>query len=243
VIDRVLDRPELHDLQQADYFLDDRKIVIEVKSFTENRTRATQAVIDKWRRRRDWPLFHGELGLATVLNRHPRRDDVVREIANAMTKSAKAAFEKGNRQIRDTKRFFNLPNAMGVLLFLNDGVDLLDPSVLGRTFAEQIRRRDADGGRRFESVDSVVIISWAHAVADEHGTELMPVFWCSADTLTEAEQEQSFERWLLVKWASFLDRPITHGGELKSEADLDSLRLRGKRSPDVLDGDAQWADE
>jgi hypothetical protein len=238
-IDHLSDRPEHHGLQQADYFLAERRIIVEVKSLTDDRITAAQVVLDRWRCRPDWPLLAGRLSLGYALSRYLHREEVMQQLVQSLTKSVATAFENANRQLRDTKHFFELPHAMGVVLFLNEGVDLLEPSVLGSAMSGLMQKKRGNGARRFESVDSVILISWAHNVADANGEERSPVFWLSAETLSTEEQEKAFERWFLTEWAAFLGQPIMHGGELASVTDLDSLRIRARRERTVLDAGRQ----
>src|SRR5262245_19225433 len=113
-IDRLPGVDTLIGTQRADYIHSDRNIIIELKSLADDRVSAAQKVIDRWRRRPDWPLMQGELTLGDILKLHPLGEQLAKEVIEAINRSVVRAFENANRQIRDTKVAFARVDPMGV---------------------------------------------------------------------------------------------------------------------------------
>lgn len=73
-IDDLLKAEEQKTAQKADFFLDDRNVVLELKSLQKEQDWRVQKVLDRWRKERDWPDFVGQLNLVDALKDYPRHE-------------------------------------------------------------------------------------------------------------------------------------------------------------------------
>jgi hypothetical protein len=230
-IDRLtLPRPAKH----ADYFLCDRKVVVEIKSITEDRVGAASGILDKWRAEADWPLVYGSPAIQQVLQRHPRGAQVNEELFTAVTSSVEWNFEKANRQIRETIDCFGLPGAYGVLFLLNQDVDLLDPKVLASKLGQLLEKKLPGGDVRFPYIDSVLVFTWAHKIVGDDSVEMSPIVAVSRPLEANEAPGRTFENYLMGEWASFLGVPITYAGYHTAPGEFLRLKIAGKSPPPVL---------
>ncbi|MBK7876012.1 MAG: hypothetical protein IPJ77_09710 [Planctomycetes bacterium] len=223
--------------RKADYFLDERRIVIEVKLLTDSRIDSVRETMDSWRREPDWPLFRGELSVAEIAAMHPRGPELHRALFVAASKVIGRCARNANEQIGETVRVFRLGAPQGVLLLLNESVDILEPGMLGTAAMNAIRAMKADGTRELAHLDGVIIISWAHEVRSPNGELASPVIWIASEDLTAGEREGAFETYFIREWSDFLRLPLHDGGLIESPDQVNAIGAHTPRPPIVLDGD------
>src|SRR5215213_8892823 len=90
---------------RADYFLQARHIVVEIKSLKTDTAHKMQPLLAPHMQR---PEFRAvpSLGLDGVLEKVPDGDQIRDALYRAITESVEGAVEKAKRQVRETKRTF-----------------------------------------------------------------------------------------------------------------------------------------
>ncbi len=99
-----------------------------------------------------------------VLDRLPDGGEIREEIYRARTQPVERAFEKANRQIRVTRETFKLSLGYGLVVFLNERVNILLPTSVLKRVAQSILKRDQSAKPRYEAVDAVWLLNEAHGV-------------------------------------------------------------------------------
>lgn len=108
----------------ADYFFRNRTIVAELKCLEKDYMRKEQighkveALIDEWAAR---GRLRPEHVSGNSININAIGEDCAMEVFKLYFKPIKRAVEKANRQIRQTKKYFNLPDSKGLVIVANDG--------------------------------------------------------------------------------------------------------------------------
>lgn len=220
--------------QRADYFLRDRSIIVEVKEMCDSRVERARAVLDQWRTRPSWPLVYGKVSLRLALANHPERDRINSEIFDAITKSVEGAFEKANRQIRETRQAFAAPDAHGLLFLLNDSADLLDPSIFVATLNRMFTKRSPDGSHRYPDIDSALVVTWAHSAIDDAGRLASVILSMAPERPRDETRLESVESLLMEQWARFQRAPIERRAGLRNVAEIEAMRFRRKRGPPTI---------
>lgn len=150
--------------QKADYLIQDREVVVEVKSVQKDMTDDFRRALEPFTREQDWPVFYGKANVAPFLERHPRRSEIMPVLLKATTRALDDQITKANKQIRETKRTFELPHAAGLVVYLNDRSEVVAPNVIAHRVDSMFRSRHADGRTRFSSIHAVLIVSATHFV-------------------------------------------------------------------------------
>jgi hypothetical protein len=133
-IDALMSSATADDKQRADYLMLNRSCIIERKTLqVEPAQRAA---------------------LAT------KRD---RKSILKFTRVFEKILSKANKQIGDSREYFELPNAVGLLTILNQGAGSLNTDFFRARMYDLFRKR-ADGSVRFPNIDVVVWLSDIHAV-------------------------------------------------------------------------------
>jgi hypothetical protein len=233
-IDKLPMTEEQQEALKADFFLFEREVVVEVKELVDDRVERARAVIDKWRARPGWPLVYGEAGIQEVLKHHPLGRHVSEELFAAVTASIENAFRDANRQIRETKKAFGLQDSHGILMLVNEAVDLFEPKVLAGKLSRLFLKKEQDGKPRFPHVDTVLIVTGAHSVRGADGRARSIIIAMTPQLHEPNNPLDSLEHLIMEQWAAFLNRPLEHGGVLTTPEDLKALRVEGKKPPLVL---------
>jgi hypothetical protein len=162
VIDDLDLTREQQQAQKADFFFQGRTIIGELKSLKTDTAGKVDVILEPYRDAPEWPHFFGEVELHKVINALPNKDELNRKIFSAVTDSIEGVMEKANRQIRTTKKTFDLPDAGGLLIILNDLVDILSPDMLVHRVGRCFGKKTAEGQVRFPEITVVWAINAAH---------------------------------------------------------------------------------
>lgn len=192
---------EQQEAQKADYFLANRTIIGELKALYEDTTSKMEAILAPYRETPEWPIFFGEQELEKVLQHLPDRDRIRATIFRAITRSIEAVVEKANRQIRETKRTFDLPEAGGLLIIVNDAVDILAPDVVMYRIRRALNKR-RDGKLRYENVSAVMLIGGTHYTQLKPDLKGIPIL-IIPNAVPQAARVEAFIGELNRKWAAF----------------------------------------
>jgi hypothetical protein len=113
--------------EKADYLLYDRGLVLEVKYLTEDRGRTVSEKLNELANSDpSFPQFFGTIHVEEVIRSHRDRENFRHWICNYAAKTLADIVRKANRQIRMTKEALDLERSTGVLVLLNEGVQLYD---------------------------------------------------------------------------------------------------------------------
>jgi hypothetical protein len=215
---------------KADYFFDNRKVIGELKALYTDATTKVEAILAPYRKTPEWPIFFGEQDLQKILRQLPDGARLGARIIDAITDSIEGVVEKANRQIRTTKETFGLPDAGGLLIILNDAVDILSPDLVTRRVRKALNKRTADGGPRFPHVSAVLLIGGAHYTQMTPSLKAMPILLLP-NTVPEAERVDEFVSVLNKKWSAFEGRPLIDlDPETASRLDFHRLSDDAKRA-------------
>jgi hypothetical protein len=194
---------------KADYFFDNRKVICELKALYTDVNDKVEAILAPYRETPEWPIFYGEQEIQKVLRNLPDGDKVGAKLMEALTDSIEAIVEKANRQIRATKETFGLPDAGGLLIIVNDTVDILSPDLITYRVRRALNKRTSGGESRFPHVSAVLLIGGAHYTQMTPTLKGMPLLLIP-NAVPEEEIVQAFVSVLNEKWSAFEGRPLIH---------------------------------
>ncbi len=206
-IDELSLTREQEEAQKADYFLANRTIIAELKALYEDTTSKMEAILAPYRETPEWPIFFGEQELERVLQHLPDHDRIRATIFRVITRSIEAVVEKANRQIRETKRTFDLPEAGGLLIIVNDAVDILAPDVVMYRIRRALNKRTRDGKLRYENVSAVMLIGGRHYTQLKPDLKGIPIL-IIPNAVPQAARVEAFIGELNRKWAAFERMPF-----------------------------------
>jgi len=164
-----LDFPEW--LQKADYLFRRRSIVCEIKTLeTETNDKLTPIL-----QAAGVQLPSGEFELTKVLEGRPDADELYWKCVNAITTAVKSGMDAANKQIADTKKAFDIPDADGLWIILHPKVHVLNPDVIMTRIARRLQKRNKAGGPAYDQITSYVLFSEIHKLKLSDGTMLSAI--------------------------------------------------------------------
>lgn len=193
--------------EKADFFLNDRGIICEIKSLENDPAWKGDQFLQKILKRPDSPIVVGRVGLRAFLENFPDPEELTREFSKRLTSSVEGTVKKANRQIRSTKAEFGLQDSRGLLVLLNERVPLFDPSTLQRTLEGVLTKRKKNGTVAFSQVECVLVIcsnhhkviqgqTWGFLIIIENGS------------VSGSELVADYAEFLTEQWADFLGIPL-----------------------------------
>jgi hypothetical protein len=183
--------------RKADFLLANREIIVELKTLTVDTSHKIEPAIDKHRDRDEFPLFYGEADLKKVLSHLPDGEEIHRRIYLSITRSVEEAVRSAEEQIDHTRHVLALPNAISMLVILNESVQVLDPTVVGYRVANLMNRKRT-GASRSPTLDFVWLLFESHSLG---GNATHPYF---PSMLIRGERASNFP------WFSAFHDDITH---------------------------------
>ena len=144
--------------KKADFFFAGRRIICEIKTLTTDTNDKIVRVLYEAGIR----LPDGSYAIHDVLADREDKDQLYRKCLNVMTTSVSDAVDDANRQIRETKKAFGIPEADGLLVLLHGRVAVLNPDVILKRVGERLNKRLACGASAHEHLNYVMLFSEVH---------------------------------------------------------------------------------
>jgi hypothetical protein len=193
--------------QNADYFFNNRNIIMELKCLEEERYFVLHETFQRLLDKKEIPLFQKGMTVGEVLKGHPKEAVIKDDILNRISASLEGALEKANRQIRETKKNFNLTDAEGVALLINIDNTILEPQIAVQQIHRLILKKGIDREYRYEELSMIIYVSHVHYQAEPGGRAMMPFFvTIRKDDLSELEK--TFLEEFKNKWSEFMGLPV-----------------------------------
>jgi hypothetical protein len=195
--------------QRADYLVANRRVVLELKTLKVDPSAKIEAELSQHRNRNDFPLIYGSVELPKILRHLPDGDKINQRIYRNISRSVETAVRGAETQISDTEEIFNLLKPVGLLVLLNESIDVLDPKVVVRKTSELLTRERTDGSMH-TSIDFVWLLFEGHAIETIDGSTARP------SILLEGPTANSFD-WFIpefnqiqIAWSAFNNTPLRH---------------------------------
>lgn len=198
---------EQRDANKADYLFDNRNVIGELKALQTDASDKVEKVLEPYRESPEWPLFYGKQEIQKIIGHLPNREEINRKLVEAVTDSVETVIKKANRQIRDTKKTFNLPGAGGLLIILNDLVEIISPDLIAYRVRKALNKRTPEGELRFPNVSAVLVIGGAHYAQLNSDLKGIPILVIPND-VPEAEKVEGFVSTLIREWSAFDGQPL-----------------------------------
>lgn len=214
IIDDLPLTPRQQAAQKGDYFFNSRTIIGEQKSLKISTAHKIETILKPYENTPEWPLFYGEQELHKIVNFLPDGEKINAKIIEAVTDSIETLIKKANRQIRVTKETFNLPSAGGLLIIVNDLVDILSPDMLALRVRRCLQKQTAAKEKRFQEITVVLAVNAVHYTQITPTLKAMPILIMPSG-LPDPNDIQSFAQVLAERWSTFEGKP-----HLKAAAEI-----------------------
>lgn len=228
--------------KRADYFLNQRRVIVELKSLETDPSGKVEIALEKRREDDDFPQFYGQADLMKVLEKLPDGNQLKEKIALRVTRSIKDAFQSAKRQLAVTRSSFDLPNSDGLLVLLNSAVDILDPRLVGRrcrALLDQFDPNDKHGG----SINHVWFIQATHHAGVRDGNNVVPSLFVESGHFPLSETSRIRIERLVQQRAAFEGVPFIGNADLSTLDHMESFARATKAAEEPQTRHEQWRAE
>lgn len=215
--------------RKADFLLAHRKVIVELKTLTDDPSHKVEATADKHRNREDWPLFYGTADVRKVLGNLPDGEAIYGKMANALGRSVETAVRSAEEQVTHTRRVLELPEAAGLLVILNDSVDVLGPYVVGHRVA-QLMRRPRTGNSDAEKLDFVWLLFESHVMGTVQGRPAVPCILINGEGKDRFPWFHALHQDLVARWAH-ANGGISVPGDAPDPSEIKFVPMREATAP------------
>jgi len=195
--------------QKSDFFIDNRTVIIEIKTLKTNPEHKVEKELEKHREREKFPLIYGQVDIYKILAYLPDGAEINAKIFEKTTRALEQGFRSANSQIRDTKTIFKIKNAIGLLVLLNDEIDFYDPKlIVGRI--SQMLEKEKNCHLRYNHITQVWIVNETHFLQINKDLKVIPSIIVNApNSDTYKDLDIIFDK-LQKGWAKFNNLPLTY---------------------------------
>jgi len=198
------------DFQNADYLLNNGKIVAELKCLEKDEEVELQKFIDKICEERKI-LLYGGMPFFKIIENQPDREELGKKGIAVLAKSLKRRLIKANKQLEDTKKKFCLPNAGGLVVMINCNNVSLSPDLAIYALKQLLDPTIRIEGALYKNISAVLYISLTHLFAHKsfNNEDLLPLVFmprCEQGEFTKYKINKINEKYCLEfqkKWALF----------------------------------------
>jgi hypothetical protein len=155
----------------------------------------------------------GIVAYGTVLTRRifssqPDASSLQRGLVLSVAKNIEGVVAKADEQIRDTRLIFGIPDAVGILVLLNEGAKILAPGIVGYALCNTFQKRDEEGEPRYKHNDGVIGISEVHTVPVPKALHTYPINTFTSPNTNSAAIVDAFSDMLIARWTAFNHAPL-----------------------------------
>lgn len=209
-IDDLLKHAEQHGRKRADYLLSGRKIIIEQKILEEDPVGKPQKFINNLMER-GRVLAYGRVSSEAIFSKLPDGHKLRRDLILRLARSIEGAVSHADKQTKETRAIFSIPEALGIVVILNEHVRMLDPEIIRYALSNIFQKVSDTGARQYAGNHGVIVITEAHLVRVASPAKVFPILtFINPDGLRKDEVE-TFSAMLLIAWAKFNGFPVLHG--------------------------------
>jgi hypothetical protein len=200
-IDALLKGVHLDQKKRADYLLWDRLIIIEQKVLVADPAEKPQQFVNQLMNQ-GRVIVYGQVSTDSIFERMPDGEEQKKRMFLQIAKGLEASFAAADKQTRDTREIFSIPQAVGLVVLLNASAPMLYPDVIRYGLSQALMKKRDDGSVRYRHNDGIVVISEAHSTASRK--DLGPLcFSATAPHTNSGQLVRDFSEYLLRAWAAF----------------------------------------
>jgi len=221
VIDHLELPAEFDETKRADFLVENRQAVIELKSLESDPEYKIHTELKKHKKRDEYPLFYGEMEVHKILKHLPEGEHIQEGLFHKVSRSIEQAFREADKQIGATKQILGCPDAFGILVLLNKDISVLSPEVISRRVSQLLTKAEVDGSLHYRNVTSVWFILENFALRTRKGAKLLPSIVIDGPSALDQPGLTRILDILQGKWAAFNGIPyITTGTRIISDSDF-----------------------
>jgi hypothetical protein len=193
--------------KRADYLVQNRHIVIEQKVLQSNPIGRPQKFVDRLAIERGIRIY-GRVSTHQVFAGQSDAAELQRRMVLDLAKVVDDNVANADKQTAHTRKIFNIPDAVGILVLLNENAGCLQPDVINYALANSLQKKSESGTLRYTANDGVMLISEANSLAVSQTQPAFPILIYISPQSKHATCVTQFLEMLMREWAAFNKAPL-----------------------------------
>lgn len=228
-IDSLLAGPKFDGEKRADYLVFNRRVIIELKSLEVDTSPKVEKELAHHRNRDDFPLIYGDVDLEKILKHLPDGEQINQKIFNRITRSIEDGARSAVKQLENTARLLGLPDAVRVLVLLNQDIDILAPDVAVARLSPLMCRTDA-AGNTTSTIDFIWLIFESHSITEGPAAINIPIILIEGPRAPDIPGFIDMFEKLQAAWATFNEHTLV-STSVESIAELTISSTASHKAP------------
>ena len=223
-IDEIRLPKDAQEEKRADFLVENRRVIIELKSLECDPKYKVQEEIDKHKNRAEFPLFYGDMEVHKIFKHLPDGKQIIRKLAEKVSRSIEQGFRSADKQIASTKSIFRCPDSFGLLVLLNENLSILSPELISKKVSQLLTRKDHDGSLRYKHVTSVLILLENYTLRQQQSHSFFPLIVVEGPTVDDNDEFSTILDNIQRAWATYNHLPLLRSDLAKiSDSDFVSV--------------------
>jgi hypothetical protein len=215
-IDDLLAGRDVQGKRRADYLFLGRTIIVEQKTLEDDPAYKIDEFMRKLCEERGI-IVGGRASVQQVFAKQPDGEALNRELYYKLTNALDNIFSSADKQTRDTKEIFGIPDAAGVLVILNEGVATLDPYDISHKVAQMFLKKKENGEPRYPHNCRALIISEHHQINAGSPTKIFPIMEIFGRIASQHPHAAEFTAKMQKLWADWNGHPFAELKDVRPE--------------------------
>ena len=208
VIDGLKLPDEFTQSERADFMIENRRAIIELKSLEVDPEYKVHSELEKYKKRDEYPLFYGEMDVLKILKHLPEGEQIKNTMFYKISRSIEKSFRKADKQIGATKEIFACPEAFGIMVLLNENISIFSPQLISYRVSQMLTKARKDGRPYYENIASVWFISENFALRSKKDVKLFPSIVIDGPSAANQRELTRIFEILQRDWAAFNGFPF-----------------------------------
>lgn len=188
-------------LKRADFLFDQRSIICEIKTLESD----TAAKFISFLKQEGFDLAPGQYSVQALLATRPNGNALFAKATNLIATAVADGLAEANRQIAGTKELLGLSATDGVVVILNDLVEILGPQVVIKRCLERLEKLEEDGQPYHANIALILYFSEKH-LREVAGGQAAVTFQLYNQHVTALHDLNAFSTQFIEGWARFNGR-------------------------------------
>lgn len=157
-IDSIVPLGDRQGMKRADYLLWNRRVIVEQKVLENDPFEKIQAYFEKLQNE-GTIIFFGTRSTDDLFRKIPDGQRHKRNLVLKLANAVDGAVSRADQQTKGTREIFQIPNATGILIIVNENARVLDPKIIHYGLSNAFQKRSADGAFLYPNNNGVILVS------------------------------------------------------------------------------------
>ena len=238
-IDSLIIPEKFSKFKRSDYLIGKGDAFIEVKSLETDPEHKAHKELEKHENRDEYPLFYGQMEMSKILKHLPDGEKINKKIYYKISRSIEQSFRDADKQLKDSKTIFGYPDAAGILVLLNENINIFTPETIFYRINNMLTKKDDNKTPHYRNIAAVWLIAENFSINISDSKKSLPLLVIEGPMADSYPKLDRILKALQVNWANYNGVPLIKA-DAKNINDLDFVQLADEDEEKPLKRQDMW---